>query len=58
MTFPQVPQTPIIKYQSYLYRKLGDAFNKQGQYGYALNEYEKSLEYWKKLKRPEKTYTR
>lgn len=58
MTFPQVPQTPIIKYQSYLYRKLGDAFNKRGQYGYALNEYEKSLEYWKKLKRPEKTYTR
>lgn len=57
-TFPQVPQTPVIKYQSYLYRKLGDAFYKQGLYGYALNEYENSLSYWKKLRRPEPKYMR
>lgn len=55
-TFPQVQYTPVIKYQSYLFRKLGDAFYQYGQYGYSLNEYEKSLYYWKKLKNPEKAY--
>ncbi len=55
-SFPQVHNTPLLKYQSYLYRKLGDAFYNEGQYGYALNEYEKSLYYWTKLKKPEKEY--
>lgn len=55
-SFPQTPHAPLIKYQSYLYRKLGDAFYKKGQYGYALNEYENALHYWKKLRRPEVAY--
>lgn len=55
-TFPQTPHAPTLKYQSYLFRKLGDAFYKEGQYGYSLNEYENALYYWKKLRKPDKTY--
>lgn len=47
--FPQKSSSVLIKYQSYLYRKMGDSYYKNHQYYYALKKYEKSKYYWIKL---------
>lgn len=57
-SFPQKSNPNLIKYQSYLHRKLGDAYYKQSLYYYAMENYENALYYWKKLSKPEKAYTR
>ena len=48
-SLPQKSNSTLIKYQSYLHRKLGDAYYKQELFYYALEEYEDALYYWQKL---------
>ncbi|MGN1153484.1 MAG: tetratricopeptide repeat protein [Candidatus Gastranaerophilaceae bacterium] len=56
-SLPQKSNSTLIKYQSYLHRKLGDAYYKQELFYYALEDYEDALYYWKKLYTPQKAYT-
>ncbi len=50
--FPQKSNGPLIRYQSYLYRKMGDVYYRNNQFYYALKKYEKARYYWIKLSNP------
>lgn len=54
--FPQIANSALIKYQSFLYRKKGDAYYNNQKYYFALKEYEKSRYYWVKLSKPSLKY--
>ena len=50
--FPEKANAPIIKYQSYLNRKMADMYYDKEKYYYALNKYIKAKDFWIKLNKP------
>lgn len=57
-SLPDKSGKTLIKYQSYLCRKLGDAYYKKGLYYYALENYEEAMYYWNKQRKPGTNYTK
>ena len=53
---PEKSNRAIIKYQSFLNRKMGDIYYEKEYYYYALQKYQKSKDYWLKLNNPPKGY--